>query len=412
MLPIRIWFRYWWRSLVDRVWALYHWYTYRPGDKNILVVGGSWGGYTLARRLANGVPSGYRVVVVERATHHHHTFAFPRYSVVGGHEEKGFIPIGEQKPGQWPRGALEVLVGECVSVDEDSRNISLADGRTLDYEFLAIATGANVGEPANSQDGFAKDAAMNELKRNQKRIEASGTVAVIGAGAVGVELAADIKSVYPHKHVTLFCSRDRVLVRFPESVHEQASAELEKLGVDVRYRTRPGREGNTIVLDDGRREDFDLVFKCTGEVPNSQGFEQFCDSRGYIKVTDTLQVQDNNPDGRIFCVGDVNNFDCPKMARSAMAQARVADANISTMAAAPGQKSYKLSTYTPAEVEGALRLTLGLDKNILHLDGKTTDFPACAVDMEPHYIWDYFNVQRNFGPGVMPQDVSCDKKEN
>jgi NADH dehydrogenase FAD-containing subunit len=38
------------------------------------------------------LPSGYRVVVIEKHDHFQFTWALPRFSVVSGHERKAFIP--------------------------------------------------------------------------------------------------------------------------------------------------------------------------------------------------------------------------------------------------------------------------------------------------------------------------------
>lgn len=406
MLPIRILFKYWWIGFVEKIRAWYHWFTYKPGDKTVVVIGGSWGGYTLAKKLANGIPSGYRVLMIEQSKFHAHTFAYPRYSVVGGYEEKIYIPISNQKPGLWPKGSLEIITGKCVGVNNKEASIQLDDGSVIPYEYLAVATGAKLSEPAPQQQEISnKEDSIKELRQNQKIIEASNKIGVIGAGAVGVELAADIKCVYPEKHVVLFCSRDRLLIRFDKSVHEEASKELEKLGVETRYQVRPIKRDDKTVLLNNEQEDFDMVFKCTGERPNSQGFEQFTDPCGYIKVNDRLQVVDHNEDGRIFSIGDVNDIDAPKMARSAISQASVVCENIKKMAYRDGPADLELSSYTPAEVEGALLLTLGTEKSILYLNGKTADYPVGNEDLDPHYIWDYFNVARFFGPGT----ETCEK---
>ncbi|XMA09185.1 hypothetical protein WAI453_001976 [Rhynchosporium graminicola] len=52
-----------------------------------------------------------------------------------------------------------------------------------------------------------RSGAWAELKVLQERIKESMDIALVGAGAVGVQLATDIKSFYPEKKVTLIHSR-------------------------------------------------------------------------------------------------------------------------------------------------------------------------------------------------------------
>jgi NADH dehydrogenase FAD-containing subunit len=48
----------------------------------------------------------------------------------------------------------------------------------------------------------------------QETIRQSQSVAVVGGGAVGVQLSSDIKDFYPDKDVTLIHSRERLLSHF------------------------------------------------------------------------------------------------------------------------------------------------------------------------------------------------------
>ncbi|KAF9222172.1 FAD/NAD(P)-binding domain-containing protein [Gyrodon lividus] len=60
--------------------------------KTVAVLGGSYGGCRAAQVLAAGLPSGWRVVLVDRNSHFNHVYNLPRYAVLPGHEHKAFIP--------------------------------------------------------------------------------------------------------------------------------------------------------------------------------------------------------------------------------------------------------------------------------------------------------------------------------
>ncbi|KAL1969615.1 hypothetical protein VTN77DRAFT_8168 [Rasamsonia byssochlamydoides] len=228
--------------------ARLHRLTYRavPADspdlRNIVVIGASFAGYVAARTLATSLPTGYRVVVVEKNSHFQFTWVFPRFSVVRGHEHKAFIPYGPflaaaAPPGsyQWVRGRVERI----EKAQEGRRGFVLVheegnDERRIAYDYLVIATGSSTdaGLPSRSGVDDKKDG-ICAFRNLQDRIENAANIVVIGGGPAGVELAADAKDQYPEKNVMLVHSRDTLLNRFGPKMQEIAMKELERLGVKI-----------------------------------------------------------------------------------------------------------------------------------------------------------------------------------
>ncbi|KAG8160974.1 hypothetical protein KVR01_009238 [Diaporthe batatas] len=361
------------KRLAQRIGALIHAIQYDPGPspKNVVVIGGSFAGIALARRLCDSLPSGYKVVLVERNTHFHYPFVFPRYSVVRGHEPKAFIPYDEilysGRKGV-PVGIFERRRGTVSEVTRDS--VRLASGEVINFEFLAIATGTSSPQPSKllSND---KHGACEELRRLQERISSAENIAVVGGGAVGVELATDIKGWYPEKDVTLVHSRNRLLHGYGSRLHDRVMAEMEKLGIAVMLGQRPQVQlqdnektgvNAILVFPDGRVDRYELVISCTGQTPNTQFLTQelskcVSDETGRILVAPSLQIR--SPEGtidNILALGDVAETGGPKMARAAECQSHVVASNIVSLI----KRRPALSTYRPVkEVEGAIKLTLG-----------------------------------------------------
>jgi len=266
-------FSYGLKRLAQRVGALLHALEYKPGPspKNVVIVGGSFAGLSLARRLCDSLPSGHRVILVEKNTHFHYPFVFPRYSVVKGHESKAFIPYDEiLYSGR--KGVLEgIFERRCSTVTEVTRNsVKLASGEVIDFEVLAIATGTSSPRPSKllSQD---KHGACEELRGLQEQIRTAESIAVVGGGAVGVELVTDIKGWYPEKDVTLVHSRNRLLHAFGPRLHDRTMEEMERLGITVRLGQRPQVQldgddktgaNATLVFPGGQVDRFGLVVSC------------------------------------------------------------------------------------------------------------------------------------------------------
>ncbi|PWN25326.1 FAD/NAD(P)-binding domain-containing protein [Jaminaea rosea] len=136
------------------------------------------------------------------------------------------------------------------------------------------------------------------LRTMQSRIRSSRRIVVIGAGALGVQFATDIASLYgtasytpprgpvegvAPKEVTLLCSRDRLLPRFGAWMHRKAHEALQELGIDVRFNARAdlnpaalaleGKEGTEKIVrttgEHGQEFRADLVLFCTGQEPTT-----------------------------------------------------------------------------------------------------------------------------------------------
>ena len=247
--------------LRQKISALIHKHTYKslPDSqvKNVVVIGGSFAGFQLTKRLTETLPTGYRVILVEKNSHLNYLFAFPRFSVVKGYEQYAFIPYtGLAKSA--PAGIFRHIQDLAVEVSE--RHVVLARGEKLEYEYLVIATGTSSARPSKVTSTDS-EGGKKELRGMQEDIEKAMRIAVVGGGAVGVELASDIKSFYQDKHVAIIDSRERLLHSFGPRLHEYTMKALKELGVAVFLNERPTipTHGNKLELSQGKKEAFDLI---------------------------------------------------------------------------------------------------------------------------------------------------------
>ncbi|KAF3760026.1 FAD/NAD(P)-binding domain-containing protein [Cryphonectria parasitica EP155] len=373
--------------MVQQPKAFIHRLTYKAAkaQKTVVIVGGSYAGIFLARRLCEMLPGDYKVVMVEKNSHFHSLFILPRYCVVPGHEPKAFIPYDEilcDGRGGTPTGIFERRQDTVVEVTEDG-SVRLASGEVLSCEFLVFATGTSSPRPSKVASAD-KHGACEELRATQHSVLEAQSIAVVGGGAVGVELATDIASFYPDKRVTLFHSRDRLMVGYGERLHERTMEGMRDLKIETRLGVRPkfmavdvdgaGKEMQALQLPNGSVENFDLVIPCTGQKPNSGLLRDVLpdavdSASGRIRVHPTLQI-DSSTGGidHWFALGDVADTKGPKMGRAAMMQAQVVAGNIMTMI----KGSRPRQVYKPwPTVEGAIHLTLGMTAAALYsTDGK------------------------------------------
>ncbi|KAF7556955.1 hypothetical protein G7Z17_g1010 [Cylindrodendrum hubeiense] len=359
------------RALGQRITSAIHRWTYRPSPnpRTVAVIGGSFGGTHLAQRLAHSLPSGFRVVLIEKHSHFHYAYGFPRFAVVPGLESKGFIQYDNLAQGA-PPGIFRHVHGEALSVGDGQ--IELKDGTKLDYDYLAIATGAAQPPPARI-DAPGREEGIATLTGYQQRIQRADRIAVVGGGAVGVELASEIKEQYPEKKVTLIHSRDRLLPRFDAKVHDYVAKALVQMEIEVIFNERPTvpadagmtTKKTSMKFSNGPERVFDLVIPCTGLRPRSEMLlhhaPQSIASNGEILVNPTLQL--TNSEAKIFAFGDVARTGGPKQGRACMMQAEIVLSNILRLI----KGRQELKHYTPHPFEGSLIMTLGKMGQLMYM---------------------------------------------
>ncbi|MGP3396563.1 pyridine nucleotide-disulfide oxidoreductase [Stenotrophomonas maltophilia] len=225
---------------------------------HLVVVGGGFAGLWATRALAR---ERIRITLVDRRNHHLFQPLLYQVATAGLSAPDIAAPLrhilGHQRN-------VEVRLGEVVAIDKQARQIRMADGSTLDYDSLLLATGATHAYFGNDQ--WADDAPglktlddaialRRKLLLAFERAEAEPdptkkaawlSFAVVGGGPTGVELAGTLAEIARHtlrnefRHidpasakVRLVEAGPRVLSSFPEVLSLKARRQLEKLGVEV-----------------------------------------------------------------------------------------------------------------------------------------------------------------------------------
>jgi NADH:ubiquinone reductase (H+-translocating) len=234
--------------------------------------------------------------------------------------------------------------GELMGVDRNSRHVHLGpvtaqDGRILmparsiPYDTLILAIGSQAndfGTPGvsihcHTIDSRTQAMAFNGEIRTRllESLATKGTltIAVVGGGATGVELAAEMIQLseivafygatgFPSQvKVVLVESGPRLLAAFPEQVALAARDRLEKLGITVVTGARVvASEAAGLRLQDGTLIEADMQVwaagvKAPGVVAAIEGLE--VSRNGQLVVTPTLQT---TRDPGVFAVGDCSSL--------------------------------------------------------------------------------------------------------
>ncbi|MGP4101489.1 NAD(P)/FAD-dependent oxidoreductase [Nonomuraea sp. KM90] len=322
--------------------------------RKVVTIGGGYGGASAAKALDQDAD----VVLVEPKDAFVQNAVSLRALVRPEWADNLFIPYDRLLQ----RG--RVLRERAVSVD--AGGVVLGSGERLDADYLVLATGSGYPFPFKF-DTDRSGQARERLLTLHAGLAAATRVLITGAGPVGLELAGEIKAVWPDKHVTIVDPAPELLPRFAPQLREDLRRQLDALGVDLRLGTTLGAQPPT---EPGRAEPFtipltgpstgeeisaDIWFRAHGVTVHTAYLgADLATARtpeGFVRVGDRLNVHGFD---HVYAIGDITDLPEAKMAGNAMSHAEVVAANI----LAQVRNEQPTSVYRPSEVPFVL-LPLG-----------------------------------------------------
>ncbi|KAI9096163.1 hypothetical protein DFS34DRAFT_581519, partial [Phlyctochytrium arcticum] len=348
------------------------------------------------------LPANYRLIIIEKHTHMHYMFAFPRASVIPGFEKELFIPytnlFSSPKEGCVINAQAKSISPTHIELDREVPGF----GNRIPYEFILYGAGARHPRPGCLSDEITKEEGIKTLKEYQSKIASSKKVLVIGGGAVGLELAAEIKEHYPEKEVTLVHSRDRYLMSYKHGLHRRTYGILKSLGVRQILGDRvvipeggfknDGQE-STVETRAGRMISSDLQILCTGMSPNSELLatlspQSLNPTSRFISVRDTHQIADSRFPN-IFAGGDVVDLPDIKTGVSAFAHAGVCIENVLRLinGRQEGKPDAEIELEHRTPIDPQIYLYFGLDNGIAQLSANGYLFTAGSWLVRPHFSY-------------------------
>ena len=315
------------------------------GAARVMIVGAGFGGLAAMRQLAR---SGMRTTLIDRNVYS--TFQPLLYEVATAGLTSSDVAFPARSVSR--RYHAVFRHGELASIDPAAGQINLADGATLGYDYLILATGvaaAYHGIPGAAEYSLSlytrHDAIVlrDRMMTGLERISLAGlsddvAVTVIGGGATGVELAgslADLRNIAlaasyseidrARVHVSLIERAPALLAPFHPALREYTRRQLAKRGVEVRLGTAIAEiTPNRVLLADGTALPSDITIWAAGvaapEPVSSWGLPQA--DGGRIRTGPDLRVVGHD---RIFAIGDLaftEHQPLPQLAQPALQMGR------------------------------------------------------------------------------------------
>lgn len=340
----------------------------------VVVVGGGAGGAELATRLGNklGKRGRAHITLIDRSRTH--LWKPKLHEIAAGSMDIGDHELDYLAQSHWHH--FQYRIGEMIGLDRARREVHVApfidnEGtlvtpeRWIPYDTLVIAVGSlsnDFGTPGVNEYALKLETPEQAVRFNQRLVNAcirahaqaeplrpeQLQVAIIGAGATGVELSAELHRttrqviaygldrIDPDKdlRLNLIEAADRILPALPERLSEATKKLLDGLGVRVHTSARVAEVlPNGVRLADGRVIPAELVVWAAGVkapdfLKDIAGLETNRINQLVVKAT--LQT---TRDDRIFAIGDCAACEWPEKKTLVPPRAQAAHQQASHVAA-------------------------------------------------------------------------------
>ncbi|KAJ7154055.1 FAD/NAD(P)-binding domain-containing protein [Mycena filopes] len=315
----------------------------------VIVGAGVGGGATIARTLSSKLPSA-KITLINPRPYSVFLPTLPRMVVSAGNNllETALIPLDQIFVGN-ENGSVLVSMVKTINATKNNKGgeVVLEDGATIAYDVLVLATGSSWEGPLDLPDNYeVVPGFITECRAQFKKAE---NIILVGGGAVGIEIAGEIKDVWPEKKVTIVHGSAAVTnPTYPKKFRSGLEKGLRARGIDLILNDYvdeiPPPGPATVTTRNGTRLEADLVVPTRGPRPRTEFIGESLgasalDERGQVKVKPTLQLIDH-PD--IFAVGDIIDIFEQKQFMKATAHSGIVALNvIAYLEGSSSLKAYK-----------------------------------------------------------------------
>ena len=242
----------------------------------VVIIGGGQAGYQTAASLRTEGHDGPVTLIGDEPHAPYQRPPLSKAFVLGKHDLARVLLRPEP---YYSEHRIELLAGErVVEIERTTREVRLKSGRRLHYDKLVLALGARnrlLPIPGAELEGVRYLRTLGEAIELKQRLESASSVAVIGGGFVGLEIAASARIL--GKQVTLLEALPRLMARavapvISEFVHAAHVAQGTEIVLDARVHEIRGDSGRArrVILADGREIETDLVIVGVGVTPNME----------------------------------------------------------------------------------------------------------------------------------------------
>ncbi|OAA79906.1 Pyridine nucleotide-disulfide oxidoreductase, NAD-binding domain protein [Akanthomyces lecanii RCEF 1005] len=276
------------------------------------------------------------ITIADERDGFYHLIGSPLALADSDYSKKAWVKFQDIPGLQHPN--IRVIIGSVTSVDCASKTVTTLDAVTKvatehTYDFFVAASGLRRVWPVVPQSLSRKQYLVEAAEHIHAVSNAQHGVVVVGGGAVGIEMAAELKVVHPRIDVTLVHSRDKLLSSeaLSDECKDIALALLRESGVNVLMNHRLSRYARVDTMDGSTKYEIEFVnghkmaasevimavsqpASTTTYMPSTA-----LDENNLVKINPNLTIVEGTPNADYhFCAGDAARWSGIKRCGGAM----------------------------------------------------------------------------------------------
>ncbi len=242
--------------------------------EHIVIIGNGIAGITAARHIRK--LSDKKISIISAETSYFFSRTALMYVYMGHMQWKDIEPY---EPWFWEKNRLDLVEGYVERVDPKSKTLYLADGRSITYDKLLLATGSRTntfgweGLDLPQVQGLVNRQDLEKLERVAPNNRQCPRAVIVGGGLIGVELAEMLRT--RNIEVTFLVREEAFWTNvLPMGEAQMISRHISSHGVDLRHQSNlkkilADKNGNVraVLTAEGEEIPCNLVGITTGVTP-------------------------------------------------------------------------------------------------------------------------------------------------
>ncbi|ODV64290.1 uncharacterized protein ASCRUDRAFT_73946 [Ascoidea rubescens DSM 1968] len=345
-------------------------------SKNILIVGGAFGGLSALKSIINNITKNQTayssalsnknilklnldITVLEPRNGFINILGIPLALLDLKHANESYFEYNQKTLNLPINNTLNISDSIIIKINHIkdrchrlySDHAITSSNQVLNFDYCSVSTGRTRNWPLDPK-GLTRLQFVDEMGQSLKKIKSANSVVVIGGGALGVEVAGEIKQHYPDKSVKLIHPHANILKepKLPKEFAEKSTEILQNvigkentlLNTRVLDEIKKGNNKNdgliTLITNNPEHKEIkaDLVYWCNSH-KNNIDYLKFENSPFLGSLNQFDQVRINNDcsikgfEDKIFAAGDITDLDFVKSAGGAMHCGGISGDNISNV---------------------------------------------------------------------------------
>jgi apoptosis-inducing factor 2 len=207
--------------------------------KTIIVVGGGAGGAYVSVALSKSLPPNFELILINPRPYRICLPASLRLVVsdtnnLDNPETGALIPYDKIFSGNPNARFVHASVTAVLPSEGNSKGkVILNTNEQLAYDALILATGSKWGGAIDFPEGDEK-VLLDYINARREEFKNAKEILIVGGGPAGIELAGEIKDIWPSKPITILQRGSKLLSSvYPDGFRNRIAKQLKARGVNL-----------------------------------------------------------------------------------------------------------------------------------------------------------------------------------